>query len=422
MNFFEDPQQSQPQNQGMFSGEVQQPNKVQEAQGFLRSMKPENAEALLVAGLSLIQGNDAGTAGLQALGHRNQILERKRINQRTANIDKRNEDRYQTQLGIQKQAIERTNSLDKRNEERYQTQLKLQNQAMQRRLSLDEIESERYSDTVSHRNAQAAAAEARHKELLDFRISQQADLNRYRNRPIHESKPKQKDKEIQSLIRQGMNRDKAENLAYGRERYELNPNTGVMLYQNDVTGENREIPLANMIGEPRPSPEPGQTLWDYSEHGTGLASALQSAVDVPLAMAGYTPHQATQQARQGLKTEQGRLRKALSVSPKFPVYEMQAIDREINLEPKVFDDPKLMRERMISLNRSLKLKVSQYKRMAEDRSLPEDERKALAVGAAHVQNFLDVLGVPEGASMGEWSEAKERRYQELLEKQGSPRR
>ena len=46
-----------------------EPERVRDAGSFLQRLDPANAEALMVAGFSLLSGQDVGTAGLQALGH-----------------------------------------------------------------------------------------------------------------------------------------------------------------------------------------------------------------------------------------------------------------------------------------------------------------------------------------------------------------
>lgn len=50
--------------------------KVQEANQFLKNMEPENAQALLVAGLQLMQGAGIGQAGMAALATRNDERDR----------------------------------------------------------------------------------------------------------------------------------------------------------------------------------------------------------------------------------------------------------------------------------------------------------------------------------------------------------
>ena len=97
MPLFDDPQQQQ--TRGVFGNPQTGPDtpetRVQEAKGFLQNMNPENSQALIMAGLSLLQGQDIGTAGLRAFDTRNQLQQQgvnNRVNQRRLRLAERNAD------------------------------------------------------------------------------------------------------------------------------------------------------------------------------------------------------------------------------------------------------------------------------------------------------------------------------------------
>ena len=71
------PEEQEQPTQGFFGAMGQ---KVQEADHFVRNLQPENAQALLVAGLSLLDNQSAGKAGLNALNARQGLIQQNQTN------------------------------------------------------------------------------------------------------------------------------------------------------------------------------------------------------------------------------------------------------------------------------------------------------------------------------------------------------
>jgi len=92
--------------------------------------------------------------------------------------------------------------------------------------------------------------------------------------------------------------------------------------------------------------------------------------------------------RQTFAAVQNDLIRALSVNPRFPVAEMQRIEREIAISPGVFTDPVSMRERMVSVNDYLRGRLQNEDRAANDASLPVDTRRAALSAANSIRDFL----------------------------------
>jgi hypothetical protein len=96
------PEEQEQPTQGFFGAMGQ---KVQEADQFVRNLQPENAQALLVAGLSLLDNQSAGKAGLNALNARQGLIQQ---NQRQENL-KLNRDLRERQIAAQ-QGISQQNA------------------------------------------------------------------------------------------------------------------------------------------------------------------------------------------------------------------------------------------------------------------------------------------------------------------------
>jgi hypothetical protein len=131
---------------------------------------------------------------------------------------------------------------------------------------------------------------------------------------------------------------------------------------------------------------------------TGVGPAVREAVQGVTGQAGvnFAPEGLIRD-RQTFAAVQNDLIRALSVNPRFPVAEMQRIEREIAISPGVFTDPVSMRERMISVNDYLRGRLQNEDRAANDASLPVDTRRAALSAANSIRDFLAQLGVPEGA-------------------------
>ena len=146
------------------------------------------------------------------------------------------------------------------------------------------------------------------------------------------------------------------------------------------------------------STQPRRTLWEMAPSVTGIAPAVQEAAQGVTGQAGINV--ATEgliRDRQTFATVQNDLIRALSVNPRFPVAEMQRIEREIAIAPGVFTDPRSLRERMVSVNTYLRDRLQNEDRAANDTSLPRADRQAALSAANNIRNFLAQLGVPEGA-------------------------
>jgi hypothetical protein len=84
----------------------------------------------------------------------------------------------------------------------------------------------------------------------------------------------------------------------------------------------------------------------------------------------------------------------MSINPRFPVGEINRLKEEINIEPKLLDNPKLMRARMKSVDRSLRVRLDKELRSSADPNLPAQSRRDALDAVVNISNFLGTLGVP----------------------------
>ena len=233
--------------------------------------------------------------------------------------------------------------------------------------------------------------------------------------------PSERERRIEDIMRtNGVDRATASNIVNGIVVVRNNPVTGEQEQVNVLT--NNVAPLrraatpaapaaGGAAGEPaapgaapsadagrQPSAQPPRTLWEMAPNVTGIAPAVQETVQGVTGQAGINvATEGLVRDRQTFATVQNDLIRALSVNPRFPVAEMQRIEREIAIAPGVFTDPRSLRERMVSVNTYLRDRLRNEDRAATDTSLPVDDRRAALSAANNIRNFLAQLGVPEGA-------------------------
>jgi len=213
------------------------------------------------------------------------------------------------------------------------------------------------------------------------------------------STPSARQIKVDSLIKQGVDSERASNLVDGFEDIEV-LDSGQVRHVDTISGKVTELPISSLTGVVSGAPAPGHTLWDFAVHGTGLASTLKAVASVPIAWLGRPPPEVTIAARQSLKTEVNMLIRALSINPRFPVGEINRIKEEVKLEPSLWDDPILMHTRMISIDESLRGRAQRYEDDAGDPNLSVELKKDRRTAASDIRNFLSVLGVKEGLPPG----------------------
>jgi hypothetical protein len=163
-------------------------------------------------------------------------------------------------------------------------------------------------------------------------------------------------------------------------------------------GNQQPPPLAPVGDQPPPPEVPPVSkttrLWDLAD-ATGIVPALKEAGSAVTGQMGLPVATDTIAKRQTLQNETQNLVRALAINPRFPQGEMDALKKEVDIQPSVVDSPDSMRARMVAINASLSRRLQNEQRAAQDGSLPPDTRKAAAQAANDIGNFLHTLGVPQ---------------------------
>ena len=213
-----------------------------------------------------------------------------------------------------------------------------------------------------------------------------------------------KQKIDQLMKTHGLSEREATDIVEGIVDIMVDPVSGEKSIVDLVSGTQRPLKATEKQegiaeGQAEGKAPPAKTIWELSELSTGPLSAIKSAGSVVSGMVGGPIAEETIQARQLVKAAQNNLIRSLSINPRFPVAEINRIKSEIDIEPKIFDTPAVLRERLKAIDSYLTNYVRMEKVAANDRSLPVDVRKEARRSVYEIENFIDLLGVPSGGGV-----------------------
>lgn len=152
-------------------------------------------------------------------------------------------------------------------------------------------------------------------------------------------------------------------------------------------------------GAPMPQQQP-DTLWQSRGGVPGVSGFLTEQYGRIAGQTGVPMGPETRETignRQMFRIAQNDLIRSLSINPRFPVGEMERLRRETDLEPAIFDSPEALELRMRELDAYLRNRLTNEQSAADDPNLPVTTRQAAAQAAKDIGNFLDLMGVPQGA-------------------------
>lgn len=233
------------------------------------------------------------------------------------------------------------------------------------------------------------------------------------------------ERQIAALIERGFSEAEAQDLAYGFVQTVVDPVLQAPMIVNRTTGEGRHITpeeaavIGEVVGSPSADgaapqitegvvppegslaerqPDRPPTLWEITEGSTGLVPSLQEGWTNVAGQFGVEGFTDTVENRQTFDLVKNDLIRAMSINPRFPVGEIQRLEREINISPAAWTSPNSMRARMVAINNALSRRLENEIRAAGDPQMPAEARRNALQAANDIQNFLSALGVPEGAN------------------------
>ena len=164
----------------------------------------------------------------------------------------------------------------------------------------------------------------------------------------------------------------------------------------DISGAPGTVP-ADVPAEARDAyvalktPKDQKTLWN--QRGL-VAGPVQYLKTMPvLRVFGQVDAQADE-ARTFFDSARRSLIKALAANPRYPVSEMQAIEKEIDIAPAFFDNPNSLGNRLIGIEDFLNQRLKAAEVDAVNPNFPVASRQAALDEIKELKNFNKVAGIP----------------------------
>ena len=164
----------------------------------------------------------------------------------------------------------------------------------------------------------------------------------------------------------------------------------------DISGAPGTIP-ANVPAEAKDAyvalntPKDQKTLWN--QRGL-VAGPVQYIKTMPaLRFFGQVDEKADE-ARTFFDSARRSLIKALAANPRYPVSEMQAIEKEIDIAPAFFDNPSSLGSRLIGIEDFLNQRLKSAEVDSVNPNFPVASRQAALDEIKELKNFSKVSGIP----------------------------
>ena len=134
------------------------------------------------------------------------------------------------------------------------------------------------------------------------------------------------------------------------------------------------------------------TVWDSAPDIAGpIPKAATTAARIP-GFGGIAPEM--QQKRNFVNAAVRDLIKNLQNNPRYAEGERKAIEAEVDIGPRFFDDAEGLRNRIVGIDDFLAKKQTEAEREGYNEQLPVETRRSYRSAAQSIASFRGVLGVP----------------------------
>ena len=138
-------------------------------------------------------------------------------------------------------------------------------------------------------------------------------------------------------------------------------------------------------------PKGEKTLWN--QRGL-VAGPVQYLKTMPVLRVFGQVDAKADEARTFFDSARRSLIKALAANPRYPVSEMQAIEKEIDIAPAFFDNPNSLGNRLIGIEDFLNQRLKAAEKDAVNPNFPVASRQAALDEIKELKNFNKVAGIP----------------------------
>ena len=130
-------------------------------------------------------------------------------------------------------------------------------------------------------------------------------------------------------------------------------------------------------------------------HVTGFGSAFRSMTAHVFGGLGFPNNEDVLEARQELDIIVQQLARATAQSPRFAEAERQWILKTFDIAPQIFNSPEGLKAELTAIHKQFTNQMHNYRSIAKNPSASKKEVENNAAKARILQNFIELLGVPE---------------------------
>jgi len=267
-------------------------------------------------------------------------------------------------------------------------------------------------------------------EAYKFQQESDAEANRVQKQYDLEmakiqNKPKSaKELQIERLQEVGMTRNQAIGVVDGALKVVTDPTSGrssvVDMRTNEITPTALSEDFMKSMTSKKLNPGGGApiastNLYQIAEGTTGIVPTLTAALQGVTGQLGFdVASDELIQKKQTFNSAASQMRKALRTSSKVLATEMEMLDKEFDIEPSAFKDVKTLRNKIISIDRTVGERIGFLEEVISDQYSNVDDVNEARRLRTDLLNFKRILGVnPQIDS------AASRDIQSLVDKYGN---
>jgi hypothetical protein len=169
-----------------------------------------------------------------------------------------------------------------------------------------------------------------------------------------------------------------------------------------ITDNRQPVTTGGAAGGPQPAPQGEKTIWEMAPDVAGPKGAIiEGAGRIPFVGGAMGGGGQVAENRQYVRTQISQMVDALSINPRNPVALVEMIRKEIDVDPKIMDDPAAYRRRIEGVNRALTERLIEETNAGNDPGLPPEARKAALEVANTIRNFQQKLMPPQVKNLKE---------------------
>ncbi|MFO7863674.1 MAG: hypothetical protein R6U85_06715, partial [Salinivirgaceae bacterium] len=158
-------------------------------------------------------------------------------------------------------------------------------------------------------------------------------------------------------------------------------------------GDSAEPDLEQVAEQVRTGSE--RTIWDRVPNITGIgAGVARTASGLPVVGGDMGIDPKYRADAQFVTSSARELIRALSINPRFPVAEMESIQKEVNISPQTWTNEQAVYSDIVGIDEALEKRVKNYTSALSDKAISMEMRRGYMDAVAQIESFRETLGVP----------------------------